>query len=450
MSDAFRIERDPIGDKPVPSEALYGVQTTRALENFQISELRINPLFITAIAEIKKAAAKTNIATESLTPSIGEAIVMAAEEVIEGKWRDQFRLDVFQAGAGTSYNMNVNEVLANRALEILGARRGEYHLIDPNDHVNKSQSSNDVIPTAIRITAYRLGDRLLDALLALADSLIAKGDEFKDVIKSGRTHLHDATPIMLGDECKAYGHNVQRASGGLRYALELLLEIPLGGTAVGTGINTHPDYASQVVSTLSGITRLPLKEAADRVQLQQSVGDFVAVSGALRGVAVELGKIANDLRLMNSGPHTGFAEIELPALQPGSSIMPGKVNPAVAEMLNMVCFHVIGRDTAIAICGEAGQLEVNVMMPYISYGLFEALDVMTNAVRTFDEKCVKLIEADRERCREMSERSVGLAALHNDELGFMGAAELAKRAMESGRTIDDLLEEQRAQEREHP
>jgi aspartate ammonia-lyase len=450
MSDEYRIERDPIGDKRVPAAALYGVQTTRALESFQVSDLRINHGFITAIAEIKKAAAKTNMMTESLTPSVGEAIVMAAEEVIEGKWRDQFRLDVFQAGAGTGYNMNVNEVLANRALEILGARRGEHHLVNPNDHVNKSQSSNDVIPTAIRITAYRLGTRLLDALLALADSFAAKGDEFKDVVKPGRTHLHDATPIMLGDECRAYGRNVQRASAGLRYSLELLLEVPLGGTAVGTGINTDPDYARQAVSTLAGITRLPLKEAADRVQLQQSVGDFVAVSGALRAVAVELGKIANDLRLLNSGPHTGLAEIELPALLPGSSIMPGKVNPAVAEMLNMVCFHVMGRDAAIAMCGEAGQLEVNVMMPYISYGLFEALDVMTNAVRTFDEKCVKLIEADRERCRELCEKSVGLAALHNDELGFMGAAELAKRAIETHRTIDALLEEQRAHEREHP
>ena len=450
MSHEFRIERDPIGDKQVPSEALYGVQTARALENFQISALRIDPGFITAIAEIKKAAAQTNIATGTLTPRLGEAIITAADEVIGGQWRDQFRLDVFQAGAGTSYNMNVNEVLANRALEILGARRGEYHLINPNDHVNKSQSSNDVIPTAIRITAYRIGTRLLEAIDRVGDACLAKGDEFKDVVKAGRTHLHDATPIKLGDEFRAYGRNVQRANGVLRHCLELLPEVPLGGTAVGNGINTHPDYASQVVSNLAAVTRLPLKEAVDRIQLQQSVGDFVAVSGAMRSVAVELGKIANDLRLMNSGPHTGFAEIELPAMQPGSSIMPGKVNPAVAEMMNMVCFHVMGRDAAIGMCGEAGQLEVNVMMPYISFGLFEAMTVMTAAARTFDERCVTLIEADRERCRELCERSVGLAALHNDELGFMGAAELAKRAMETGRNVDDLLQEQRAHDREHP
>jgi aspartate ammonia-lyase len=450
MSEEFRIERDPIGDKRVPAGALYGVQTTRALENFQISSLRIHPGFITAIAEIKKAAAETNVATGVLTPDIGGAIVSAADEVIAGHWRDQFQLDVFQAGAGTSYNMNVNEVVANRALELLGSRRGEYHRINPNDHVNKSQSSNDVIPTAIRITTHRLATRCVDALQALGDSFIAKGDEFRDVVKAGRTHLHDATPIKLGEEFRAYGRNVHRATSGLRRTMELLLEVPLGGTAVGTGINTHPDYASQAVSRLSAMTRLPLKEAADRIQLQQSVGDFVAVSGVLRSIAVELGKIANDLRLLNSGPHTGFAEIELPALQPGSSIMPGKVNPAVAEMLNMVCFHVIGRDQAIAICGEAGQLELNVMMPYIAFGLFEALDLMTAAVRTFDDKCVKLIEADRERCREFCEHSVGLAALHNDELGFMGAAALAKRAMETGRTIDDLLEEHRSHQQEHP
>jgi aspartate ammonia-lyase len=450
MSDEFRIERDPIGDKRVPAGALYGVQTTRARENFRISQLRIDPRFITAIAEIKKAAAQANIATGSLTTRIGDAIVLAADEVIAGQWRDHFDLDVFQAGAGTSYNMNVNEVVANRALEMLGCRRGEYHVINPNDHVNKSQSSNDVIPTAIRITAHRLGSRLLDALNLVGDSFLAKGDEFADVVKAGRTHLHDATPIKLGDEFRGYGHNVHRSMAALGQALERLCEVPLGGTAVGNGVNTHPDYASQAVGNLAAITRLPLKEAANRVQLQQSVGDFVGVSGSLRLVAVELGKIANDLRLMNSGPHTGFAEIELPALQPGSSIMPGKVNPAVAEMLNMVCFHVMGRDAAIGMCGEAGQLEVNVMMPYIAFGLFEALDVMDTAVRTFDSRCVKLIEADRERCRELCERSVGLAALHNDELGFMGAAELAKRAIETGRTIDDLLAEQRAYDREHP
>jgi aspartate ammonia-lyase len=444
MSERYRIERDPIGEKRVPEAALFGVQTTRALENFQISGLRIHDGFITAIAEIKKAAASTNMAAGSLKQDIGDAIITAADELIAGKWRDQFRLDVFQAGAGTSYNMNVNEVIANRALEILGAKRGDYERINPNDDVNKSQSSNDVIPTAIRMTAYRLGQSLHHALDNLGHSFMKKGEEFSDVIKAGRTHLHDATPMTLGEEFNAYGRNVHRSAKVLHRALKPLLEIPLGGTAVGNGVNTKPGYARRAVTALSAIARLPLEEAEDKMQLQQSVGDFVALSGAMRAVAVELSKIASDLRLLNSGPHTGFAEIELPALQPGSSIMPGKVNPAVAEMLNMVCFHVMGRDAAIGICGEAGQLEVNVMMPYIAFGLFEALDVMTKAVRTFDEKCVSLIKADRERCRELCEHSVGLAALHNDELGFMGAAELAKKAMETGKKVDDLLEEQRA------
>ncbi|HYB94647.1 MAG TPA: aspartate ammonia-lyase [Vicinamibacterales bacterium] len=443
MSEAFRIERDPIGDKRVRADALYGVQTARALENFHISGYRIHPQFITAIAEIKKAAAQTNLALGSLDRARAEPIIAAADEVIAGQWREHFRLDVFQAGAGTSYNMNVNEVVANRALEMTGARRGDYDRINPNDHVNKSQSSNDVIPTAIRITTYRLGSALLDALRQCGEAFLAKGREFNDVVKPGRTHLHDATPMTLGEEFSAYGRNVHRASGTLRFALDQLLEVPLGGTAVGNGVNTKSEYASKAVAALAVITGLPLTEAADKVQLQQSVGDFVAVSGAVRLIAVELSKIASDLRLLNSGPHTAIAEIELPALQPGSSIMPGKVNPAVAEMLNMACFHAIGRDAAIGICGEAGQLEVNVMMPYVAFGLFEMIDIMTRAVTTFTDKCVTLVEADRIRCRELCERSVGLAALHNDELGFMGAAELAKQAMDTGRTIDDLLDEHR-------
>jgi aspartate ammonia-lyase len=450
MTDEFRIERDPIGDKRVPAEALYGVQTTRALENFQISKLRIHPGLITAIAEIKKAAARANMATGSLDRNIGEAIEIAADEIIGGQWRDQFDLDVFQAGAGTSYNMNVNEVIANRALELLGSRRGQYNHVNPNDHVNKSQSSNDVMPTAMRIAMIRLGTEFADALDSLGDAFLDKGREFKDVIKAGRTHLHDATPMTLGEEFTAYGRNVHRGVAALRRALEPLREITTGGTALGNAVNTHPEYATHAIAELATITQLPLREAEDKVQLQQSVGDFVWLSGATRSVAVELGKIANDLRLLNSGPHTGFAEIELPAMQPGSSIMPGKVNPAVAEMLNMVCFHTIGRDVAIAMCGEAGQLEVNVMMPYIAFGLLEVFDVFTKAVRTFEEKCVRLIEADRERCRDYQIRSVGLAALHNDELGFMGAAELAKKAIETGRTIDELLEEQKVVEQEHP
>jgi aspartate ammonia-lyase len=437
---ATRIERDPLGEKRVPAEALYGVQTTRALENFRVSRQRIHPLFITAYAEIKKAAAHANMRTSGLDEEIGNAIVRAAEEIIAGQHHDQFDLDVFQAGAGTSYNMNVNEVIANRALEILGHSRGDYARVDPNDKVNKSQSTNDTMPTAIRVTAVRLLRQLVEAVDTLAGTLDAKADEFGDVLKAGRTHLHDATPISLGDEFGAYAFNVRRAADRLRAAEDPLLDVPLGGTAVGNSVNTEPDYPPTVVELLGEITSLPLREAQDRIALTQSLGDFVALSGSVRGLAVELGKIANDLRLLNSGPHTGFDEIELPAVQPGSSIMPGKVNPAVAEMLNMVCFHLIGLDTAITMAAEAGQLEVNVMMPYVAYAVFESLDLATNAVRTFDEKCARVITAHPDKCREHLTRSVGLAALHNEELGFMGAAELAKKAVDTGKTVAELVQ----------
>ncbi|MFL6291492.1 MAG: lyase family protein, partial [Thermoanaerobaculia bacterium] len=320
------MEEDPLGEKQVPEEALYGVQTARALENFRISRLRIHPGLITAIAEIKKAAAETNVHTGSLEPELGEAIARAAREVAEGRWSDQFCLDVFQAGAGTSYNMNVNEVVANRALEILGCRRGDHDRLSPNDHVNKSQSTNDVMPTAMRVAAVRLLRGLTGALDRLAESFAAKAGEFKEVRKSGRTHLHDAVEMTLGEEFAAWGHSVQRAAERLRSTEPHLLEVHLGGTAVGTGLNAKPEYREGVVARLAGIAGLQLKEAPDPVQSTQSLGDFVALSGALRGVAVELSKIASDLRLLNSGPHTGLYEIELPALQPGSSIMPGKVN----------------------------------------------------------------------------------------------------------------------------
>ena len=439
-NEAYRVERDPLGEHRVPAEALYGVQTTRALETFRISDLRAHPLLVTAIAEIKKAAALAHRDTGELPEADASAIVAAADEIIAGLHRDQFRLDVFQAGAGTSYNMNANEVIANRALELLGHRRGDYARLNPNDHVNKGQSTNDVMPTAMRVTAARLLKRLLEALDGLGEAFAAKEREFADVEKSARTHLHDAVPITLDEEFGAYGRNVKRATARLRALEDALLEVNLGGSAVGTGVNTHPGYAPLAVGHLARLTSLELREAEDRVALTQSLGDFVAVSGALRNLSVELSKIANDLRLMNSGPHTGFNEIELPATQPGSSIMPGKVNPGVAEMMNMACFHAIGHDAAIAFCGEAGQLELNVTMPYVAYALLETLEVMRNAVDLFDHKCVRVLKANRERCAELRKTSVGLAALHNEELGFMGAAELAEKAIETGRTVDDLVE----------
>lgn len=438
---AVRQERDPLGEVSIPADALYGVQTQRALDNFQISQLRIHPALIIALAEIKKAAAETNRNVGQLAPELSEAITKAAEEVIAGQWAGQFQLDVFQAGAGTSYDMNVNEVIANRALELLGECRGDYARLHPNDHVNQAQSTNDTMPTAMRIATVRLLRELIPAIIRLHDSFKLKAQEFSDIVKAGRTHLHDATEMTLGQEFDAYAGNLYRTLWHLQNIEGVLLEVPLGGTAIGTGINTHPEYARLAVERLSEITGLNLREAPDRIQSQQSLGDFLALSAALRGFTVELNKIANDLRLLSSGPHTGLDEIELPAVQPGSSIMPGKVNPTIPEMINMVCFHVIGHDTAVMLCAEAGQLELNVMMPYVAYALLESLDVMKNAVHTLDEKCIRGIRAHPERCRTYAEQSVGRAAELNEQLGFMGAAEIAQRAMETGKSIDELLRE---------
>jgi aspartate ammonia-lyase len=439
-----RLERDPVGEFPVPAGALYGIQTARALETFQVSRLRAHPALITAFAEIKLAAARANERLGALDQRRAEAIVRAAGEVIAGQWRDQFQLDAFQAGAGTSTNMNVNEVIANRALEHLGFARGDYAELHPNDHVNRSQSTNDTMPTAIRIAAARLARALTAAADGLAEAFEAKAAEWADVRKAGRTHLHDATPMTLGQECAAYAANVRRAAARIGAVEPSLAEVPLGGTAIGTGVNTPPGFADAVVEELAAITGLPLRGARDRIASQQSLGDFVALSSALRGLAVELSKIANDLRLLSSGPHTGLDEIELPALQPGSSIMPGKVNPVVAEMLNMVSFHVIGHDVAITLCGEAGQLELNVMLPYVAYALLESLDVLAHAVTTFDVKTVRLMQAHPERCRMYAERTVGAATALNLELGFQGAAEVAQEAIRTGRTVDEVMAERRS------
>lgn len=434
----FRIERDPMGEVKVPADALYGVQTQRALENFQISQLRINSSLIVAFAEIKKAAAWANVQVGKLDPKIGEVIMRAADEVIAGQHKDQFQLDVFQAGAGTSYNMNVNEVIANRALELFGHQRGDYTRIHPNDHVNKAQSTNDTMPTAMRVAALKALPEMFLAIETLIAAFAEKADEFANVIKSGRTHLHDATQMTLGQEFSGYALNLKRAMHRIRTMQDSLSEVPLGGTAVGSGINTHPDYARLAVLKLSEITRLKLREPENRFQSQQSLGDFLALSSALRGFAVELSKITNDLRLLDSGPHTGLAEIELPAVQPGSSIMPGKYNPVMAEMTNMVCFHIIGHDTAMTFAAEAGQLELNVMMPYVAYALLESIELLTKTTKALAEKCIRGIRANVARCQEYSERSVGQAAALNEQLGYLGAAEVAKRAIESGQTVTEL------------
>jgi aspartate ammonia-lyase len=435
---AYRIERDPLGEVRVPAEALYGAQTARAVENFPVSGLRPHPQFVTAMVLIKKAAAEANMATGRLDPAVGRAIVAAADEVLAGQHRDQFVVDPYQAGAGTSHNMNVNEVLANRASEILGGRRGDRR-VHPNDHVNMAQSTNDTIPTAIRLGCIALAEPLLAALDACADAFAAKAREFDGILKAGRTHLQDAVPIRLGQEFGAYAETVRRGRERIASARDALFELNIGGTAVGTGLNAEPAYIDGVVANLARYTGWPLRRGRNLVQLMQSMGDFVALSGTLRTLAVDLNKIANDLRLMASGPRTGLGEIRLPAVQPGSSIMPGKVNPVLCEMLNMVCYQVIGNDLTVAAAGEAGQLELNVMMPVIAHNLFWSLTILAGGVRAFTERCVRGIEADAERCRMWLEASEALVTALAPYIGYEAAAAVGKETVATGKPIPQIV-----------
>src|SRR5512134_1887312 len=364
-----RIERDPLGEKPVPASALYGIQTLRAAQNFPVSGLRPLPAFVDAVVWIKRSAALTHKQTGRLEARLADAIVQAADEILAGQHRDQFIVDPYQAGAGTSHNMNCNEVLANRANELLGASRGAYAPVHPNDHVNMAQSTNDTIPTAMRLAVLSLLPALLAALDRLAGAFLARGEQFDHIIKSGRTHLQDATPIRLGQEFTAYGRTVARHRVKLEEAAVWLRELGIGGTAVGTGLNAEPAYAELMGRHLRAVSGLPVEEGRDRVQLMQSMGDIATVSGALRAYTLDLCKIADDIRLLASGPRTGLAEIILPAVQPGSSIMPGKVNPSIAEMVNQVCYQALGFDTTVAMASEAGQLELNVMMPVITHNV---------------------------------------------------------------------------------
>lgn len=436
---ATRIERDPLGELPVPAGALYGVQTERARLNFPISHLAPLAPFVDAVVQIKKAAAVTNRETKRLEARLAEAIARAADEVLGGQHRDQFVVDPYQAGAGTSHNMNVNEVLANRANELLGGKRGEYRPVHPNDHVNMAQSTNDVIPTAIRLAALAQLPALLDGLERLASALLAKGAAFDRIVKSGRTHLQDATPIRLGQEFTAYGHTVERNRDRLARSADALRDLGIGGTAVGTGLNAEPQYAHAMVQQLRALTGLDLREGADRVQLMQSMGDATAFSGALRTYAMDLGKIASDLRLLASGPRTGLAEIVLPAVQPGSSIMPGKVNPSIAEMVNMVCYQVLGNDVVVATAAEAGQLELNVMMPVIAHNLLFSMQLLTNASVVLAERCVQGIEADAEQCAHWLERSPALVTALAPMIGYAEAAKLAKEAVAKNVTVRQLV-----------
>ena len=442
MTDT-RLERDPLGEKAVPASALYGIQTLRAAENFPISGLRPLPAFVDAVVWIKRSAAVTHKETGRLEARLADAIVHAADEVLTGQHRDQFIVDVYQAGAGTSHNMNVNEVLANRANEILGGTRGAYTPVHPNDHVNMAQSTNDVIPTAMRLATLATLPGTLLALEQLAHSLLVKGVAFDDIIKSGRTHLQDATPIRLGQEFTAYGRTVQRHRDKLAQAADWLREMNIGGTAVGTGINAEPEYPRLMVGHLQQVSGLDVRVGQDRVQLMQSMGDIATFSGALRAYVLDLNKIANDIRLLASGPRTGLAEIVLPAVQPGSSIMPGKVNPSIAEMVNQVCYQALGLDLTVAMAAEAGQLELNVMMPVITHNIVFALIIVGNATRVLAERCVDGIEADAVQCAYWLERSPALVTALAPKIGYAEAAKLAKEAVATGLTVKQLLEKKK-------
>jgi aspartate ammonia-lyase len=434
-----RTERDPLGTHEVPAAAYYGIQTARAVENFPISGLRAHPDLVTATILIKKAAAVANMALGRLDARVGAAIVAAADEVLGGALRDQFVVDVYQAGAGTSHNMNANEVLANRAAERLGGTRGAYTTVHPNDHVNMGQSTNDVFPAATRLSLLMGTAPLVAAAQGLARTLAAKADAFAGVLKVGRTHLQDAVPITLGQEFSGYAACVERGADDVLHASEQLRELNIGATAVGTGLNAGDDYAAHVVSSLCGFTSLPLRPAANRFRVTQSMGDVLAYSGAVRRLAVESGKVASDLRLLSMGPRAGLAEILLPAVQPGSSIMPGKVNPSVCEMVNQVCFQVIGCDATICAAAEAGQLELNVMMPVIAWNALHASTILREALKALDTHCVAGIEADAERCRELLDRSSAVATALSPYIGYAQTAEVAKEAVRTGRTIREIV-----------
>ena len=437
-----RTERDPLGERAVPADAYYGIQTARALENFPISGLLAPALLVDATVLIKKAAALANVTLGRLPPHLGNAITQAADEVLDGRLRDQFVVDVYQAGAGTSHNMNANEVIANRAAELLGAARGEYQLVHPNDHVNMGQSTNDVFPTATRL-ALLLGHRdLVVSARALATALAVKAKEFDDVLKVGRTHLQDAVPMTMGQEFGGYAACIDRAANDLERTSVQLQELNLGATAVGTGLNAGDDYTTIAIGHLSKLTALTLLPAVDRFRVTQSMGDVLAYSGAMRRLSVELSKIASDLRLLSSGPRAGLAEIRLPAVQPGSSIMPGKVNPSIPEMVNQVCYQVIGCDTTVCAAAEAGQLELNVMMPVMAWNALHSSTILRNAMTVMRTRCVEGITVDADRCRELLDRSTAVATALSPYIGYAKTAEIAKASVQTGRPIRDLVLEQ--------
>ena len=435
----YRVEKDSIGTKDVPEGVYYGVQSLRAAENFHITGLSMHPEIINSLAYIKKAAAITNCEVGIIDKKIANAIVKACDEILEGKFHKDFIVDPIQGGAGTSLNMNANEVIANRAIELLGGQKGDYSIVNPNDHVNCSQSTNDVIPTAGKMTSLRLLKNLKKELRRLYEALSKKADEFDHVIKMGRTKMQDAVPIRLGQEFKAYSVAVMRDINRMDKAMDEMRTLNMGGTAVGTGINADEAYLKRIVPNLVEISGMDFVQAFDLIDATQNLDPFVAVSGAIKACAVTLSKIANDFRLMSSGPRAGFGEINLPAKQNGSSIMPGKVNPVIPEVVNQVAFNVIGNDVTITMAAEAGQLELNAFEPIVFYCMFQSIDTMAYAVQTFVDNCVSGITANETRCRYLVENSVGVITAICPHVGYQKAADIAKQAIKTGESVRDLI-----------
>ena len=434
-----RHEKDTMGTVELPADAYYGAQTQRAIANFPISGLKPHPALVRATLRIKKCAALANMATGRLDPELGTAIVAAADQALAGEFQNQFLVDPFQAGAGTSHNMNVNEVLANRANELMGGELGVYGKVNPNDHVNMAQSTNDVFPTAMRLAALELADLVGAELESLTATLRLKGTEFDGILKSGRTHLQDAVPIRLGQEFAAYAKAIDENRAGLGRALPGLRELGIGGTAVGTGLNAEEAFIDKIVGELARETGQQLSRGRDLVERMQNMDPFVALCASLKGTAVNLIRIANDLRLLASGPRTGLGEITLPAMQPGSSIMPGKVNPVLAEVTDMVCFQVTGCELAVTLAAQAGQLELNVMMPVIAYNTLFSLEILKNCLHQFTRLCVAGIGASEARCRSYLDQSVGLATVLAPSIGYAAAAEVAKESAQSGKSIREVI-----------
>jgi len=435
----YRVEKDSLGSKKVPQQAYYGIQTLRAVENFPVSGIKQHPELVWGVAVIKKAAALTHTELKLLKPQVGRAIVRAANEVLAGKFVDHFVVDPYQAGAGTSHHMNVNEVIANRANELLKGRKGEYKPVHPNDHVNMAQSTNDVIPTAIRLATLKSLNELYPVLLDLQKAFQLKAKQFSKILKSGRTHLQDAVPMTLGQEFGGYAEIIKERLREIKERSVVLNQLGIGGTAAGTGLNAHPQYSQKVVRHLRSITGHPVKNSPNLFEAMQSMGCFVEVSSALRNLAQEMTKIGNDFRLLSSGPNTGLDEIRLPAVQPGSSIMPGKVNPVMAEMLNMVMFQVMGNDHALFLGAQAGQLELNVMMPLIGYNMIQNIKLLKNSLRLFTKRCVQGIKPQTGKCHSFFENTLGLATALNPIVGYSAAAEIVKESMKTGRSIKQLV-----------